>query len=356
MEMADLAIKYETRILYFKAIHNVIERHMLREGYVRFGRWFTRPLVEQTSAATSAAAADCAPSTSALPAYVMAARLEFDVKSENHVCATIKTQCQPPLLALSPRHLRAAERQAIVLAPWSLRATLMPHQPLRELQNAAATERLNASSTSIGSSSSASHNTSGDDPTIATAAAATLPEEVRHAVQTAWAEWSRLVTLPLDPLSADGDVEGGGDGDNDEAADNDEADEQENRASQQPTDRKRRPPKANAGDDESAANKSTAAAAADGATTKNAQLPKFALVEVDGVRMFWPTCLIAIVAPDPRDATQKDAADRERAAAVEADAELRDTLVGVAPHSHLELLETKRAKTLATRRRDTFGL
>lgn len=334
---------------------------MLRDGYVRFGRWFTRLLDDQTSG--SMVGGDGATTTAALPAYVMATRLEFDVKSENHVCATVKTQCQPPLLALSPRHLRISDRQAVILAPWSLRATLLPHQPLRELQNAGA-DRLNTSSTSIGSSASTSaHNTSGgafniDDPT-ATATGA-LPDEVRVEVQLAWDEWRRILTLPLDIGDLNDDAttsndRDGGDGNEDEtvntAAANDDSDEQENRATTQSSARKRRP--AIGGDDDTAANKTTIAAAA--TDSKAAPLPKFALVEVEGVRMFWPTCLIAIVAPDPRDATQKDAADRERAAAVGADAELRDSLVGLAAHSHLELLDTKRAKTHATRRRDSYG-
>lgn len=40
----DVSINYETRVLFFKTLHNVIERNLLRSGYVRFGKWFTCPL------------------------------------------------------------------------------------------------------------------------------------------------------------------------------------------------------------------------------------------------------------------------------------------------------------------------
>lgn len=39
-------INYEVRVLLFQALHTMIERSMALDGFVRFGRWFTRPLRE----------------------------------------------------------------------------------------------------------------------------------------------------------------------------------------------------------------------------------------------------------------------------------------------------------------------
>lgn len=96
---------------------------MLKSGYVRFGRWFARPLDE------FAVSQDCA-----LPAYIHGLRFEFAVQGENHVCATIKTQCQPPILRLTAKHLQSitpGRPMQVILAPWSIRATLSAYQPLK---------------------------------------------------------------------------------------------------------------------------------------------------------------------------------------------------------------------------------
>jgi hypothetical protein len=68
-DFIDSAIKYETRTQFFKALHNVLERNMLKSGYIRFGRWFTRPLDE------FAVSPDCA-----LPTYIHGLRFEFAVQ------------------------------------------------------------------------------------------------------------------------------------------------------------------------------------------------------------------------------------------------------------------------------------
>ncbi|CAK5081744.1 unnamed protein product [Meloidogyne enterolobii] len=36
--------EYETRTLFFKSLNSAIERRLLSEGFVRFGRWLCRPL------------------------------------------------------------------------------------------------------------------------------------------------------------------------------------------------------------------------------------------------------------------------------------------------------------------------
>lgn len=44
-ESYDGGVNYETRVLFFKALHNAIERNLVRfGGYTRFGKWFTQPL------------------------------------------------------------------------------------------------------------------------------------------------------------------------------------------------------------------------------------------------------------------------------------------------------------------------
>jgi hypothetical protein len=68
-EFPDLTIKYDTRTQFFKALHDVFERNLLKSGYVRFGRWFTRPLDE------FAVSPDCA-----MPSYINGLRFEFAVQ------------------------------------------------------------------------------------------------------------------------------------------------------------------------------------------------------------------------------------------------------------------------------------
>ncbi|KAI6225150.1 Mediator of RNA polymerase II transcription subunit 13 [Aphelenchoides fujianensis] len=287
MEGVSEPIKYETRTLYFKALHNQIERNMLKRGYVRFGRWFTRPLDE------SAVSQDCA-----LPAYIMGVRYEFMVLGENHVCTMIKSQAQPPILRLAAKHLRCAKPQAVILGPWSLRAVLLPNQPLRQLQN------LNNSA-----ASNSSHNSSGFSALDAGFGQQT-PEEVQQAIQQSWDEWKRIITLPVDLQSED-----------------EEATEERENASRS----KRR------ADDENAA-------------AKGGQVPKFVLVEVDGIKMFYPSCFVGIVAPDPRDSLLQERANQ--AATTEPD--LHDSLVGFSATSQLGLLELRQQKTNAAQKRENF--
>lgn len=45
------------------------------------------------------------------------------------MCTSVNFQRQPTLFRLSRRHLDNGKRQPIILAPWSLRATLLPDQP-----------------------------------------------------------------------------------------------------------------------------------------------------------------------------------------------------------------------------------
>ncbi|VDM59016.1 unnamed protein product [Angiostrongylus costaricensis] len=80
-------INYEVRVLFFQALHTMIERSMAHDGFVRFGRWFTRPLREPLFGLQRL-----------LPRY-------FFVHGGNTVCMTVNAQRQPPLLRLCRRYI-----------------------------------------------------------------------------------------------------------------------------------------------------------------------------------------------------------------------------------------------------------
>nr|CDJ81489.1 Mediator complex domain containing protein [Haemonchus contortus] len=108
-------INYEVRVLLFQALHTMIERSMAHDGFVRFGRWFTRPLREPLPGRQHL-----------LPRYIMATNVQFFVHGGNTVCMTVNAQRQPPLLRLSKRHLESGQRVQVVVGPWSLHAVLLP--------------------------------------------------------------------------------------------------------------------------------------------------------------------------------------------------------------------------------------
>ncbi|MFH4976590.1 hypothetical protein AB6A40_003299 [Gnathostoma spinigerum] len=111
-------IQYETRTLFFKALHNLIERSLMKHGFIRIGKYFARPYD-----VPSADRVHCSPS------YLTGISFNFFVHGENTVCANVNVQRQPTLFRLSRRHLHQKKRQPVVLGPWSLRATLVPDQP-----------------------------------------------------------------------------------------------------------------------------------------------------------------------------------------------------------------------------------
>ncbi|VDN19445.1 unnamed protein product [Gongylonema pulchrum] len=111
-------IQYETRTLFFKALHNLIERNLLKNGYIRIGKYFTRPYEVPSSDRIQ-----CSPS------YVLGISFNFFVHGENTVCATVSAQRQPTLFRLSRRHLSLGKKQSVILGPWSMRAILLPDQP-----------------------------------------------------------------------------------------------------------------------------------------------------------------------------------------------------------------------------------
>uniref|UniRef100_A0A0K0CV31 Mediator of RNA polymerase II transcription subunit 13 n=1 Tax=Angiostrongylus cantonensis TaxID=6313 RepID=A0A0K0CV31_ANGCA len=101
---------------------------MAHDGFVRFGRWFTRPLREPPFGRQRL-----------LPRYIMATNVQFFVHGGNTVCMTVNAQRQPPLLRLCKRyivdfaplflfsdHVESGRRVQVVVGPWSLRAVLLP--------------------------------------------------------------------------------------------------------------------------------------------------------------------------------------------------------------------------------------
>uniref|UniRef100_A0A1I7X145 Mediator of RNA polymerase II transcription subunit 13 n=1 Tax=Heterorhabditis bacteriophora TaxID=37862 RepID=A0A1I7X145_HETBA len=108
-------ISYEVRVLFFKALHTGIERSVSKAGFVRFGRWFTRPLRQPLSGRQHL-----------LSHYVLAFNMQFFIHGGNTVCMTLNAQRQPPLLRLAKRHLDCGRRVQVVVGPWSLRAVLLP--------------------------------------------------------------------------------------------------------------------------------------------------------------------------------------------------------------------------------------
>ncbi|CAI4223150.1 unnamed protein product [Auanema sp. JU1783] len=117
MGSASNGIPYEIRILFFKALHAIVERTLLGAGYIRFGRWFTRPLVRDTKGFGY---------EFLTPSHRFAFNLQFFVHGGNIVCMTLNFQRQPTLLALSKRHFSQTEKVQVVLSPWSLRGFLVP--------------------------------------------------------------------------------------------------------------------------------------------------------------------------------------------------------------------------------------
>ncbi|VDK47658.1 unnamed protein product [Anisakis simplex] len=111
-------IQYETRTLFFKALHNLIERNLLKNGYIRIGKYFTQPydlpLADRMH---------CSPS------YITGISFNFFVHGENTVCTSVSVQRQPTIYKLTKQHLNNHKKQPIILGPWSIRAFLIAEQP-----------------------------------------------------------------------------------------------------------------------------------------------------------------------------------------------------------------------------------
>uniref|UniRef100_A0A914HFG2 Mediator of RNA polymerase II transcription subunit 13 n=1 Tax=Globodera rostochiensis TaxID=31243 RepID=A0A914HFG2_GLORO len=123
MDSPRVEFEYETRTLFFKALNTAIERRLLAEGFVRFGHWLCRPLEPRGAAPLSR------DDRRALPRFVNAVRFNFFLHRDSLVCASLCVQRQPTILRLSRAQLQERTRaQPVILAPWSIRARLVPGQ------------------------------------------------------------------------------------------------------------------------------------------------------------------------------------------------------------------------------------
>lgn len=75
------------------------------------------------------------------------------------------------------------------------------------------------------------------------------------------------------------------------------------------------------------------------------------MVEVDGVRMFYPSCFVGLVAQDLAEHEQKN----NPRTLISDDLDLNDSLVGFSQDSQIDLLEIRRQKVLAVKKKETFG-
>uniref|UniRef100_A0A915DHG8 Mediator of RNA polymerase II transcription subunit 13 n=1 Tax=Ditylenchus dipsaci TaxID=166011 RepID=A0A915DHG8_9BILA len=264
-DIFEIGITYETRLLFFKSLHNAIERSLLRSGYIRFGKWFTRPLD-----LPSVLVEDC---KKALPQYIIAINFHFFMHGENHVCMTVNIQRQPTMVKLSRRHLTNSRKQPVVLGPWSMRAFLLPDQPLlgNDTQQASSQQKSCKDDNHLGifnnttSDESNKHNKkskkNGENGQL------TLVE-IQAAVNQQWNDWKRFHALPLE-------------------ADTNEEPATGNNENTNPSDTSA-----------NGKNRKSSSAAPSNHPNPAQSLPKMVLVEIDGVRMFYPTCFVGMLAEE----------------------------------------------------------
>uniref|UniRef100_A0A914NHR2 Mediator of RNA polymerase II transcription subunit 13 n=1 Tax=Meloidogyne incognita TaxID=6306 RepID=A0A914NHR2_MELIC len=95
--------EYETRTLFFKSLNSAIERRLLSEGFVRFGRWLCRPLELSSLYAED---------KHTIPKFMNAIRFHYFLHRDSLVCASIVVQRQPAILRLSQCHFKEATQSA----------------------------------------------------------------------------------------------------------------------------------------------------------------------------------------------------------------------------------------------------
>lgn len=112
-------VSYEVRTILFKALHIVLERDLTKDGFVRFGRWFTIPLAARENYLHYLH-----------PSHSPAMQFNFFVHGAHTICATVKAQRQPTLIALAKRHIecKTAKRFPVLVGPWSMRGILVQDQ------------------------------------------------------------------------------------------------------------------------------------------------------------------------------------------------------------------------------------
>ena len=81
-------LSYECRTLLFKALHNLIEKCLLSQNFVRIGKWFVQPV-----------------NSIADRAGHLSFAFNFFLHGESTVCPSIDVRQHNPLLLLAPHHL-----------------------------------------------------------------------------------------------------------------------------------------------------------------------------------------------------------------------------------------------------------
>ncbi|KAK0421111.1 hypothetical protein QR680_015066 [Steinernema hermaphroditum] len=106
-------IPYETRVIFFKALHAKMEVALRRSGYVNFGKWFANP-VELPFLGHRELIAE----------HMTTFNFHFMVYGENTVAAIMSVQRQRPLSWLTKAHFNK-EKQEVILGPWGMKGTLI---------------------------------------------------------------------------------------------------------------------------------------------------------------------------------------------------------------------------------------
>lgn len=88
-----------------------------------------------------------------------------------------------------------------------------------------------------------------------------------------------------------------------------------------------------------------------GRSSGSAKLPRFVAVEVDGVRMFYPSCLVGVIAQDLSEHEQKS----DPRGLMADDFDPSDSLVGFSQDSQIDLLEMRRQRMLSVKKKENFG-
>ncbi|CAD5125355.1 DgyrCDS13593 [Dimorphilus gyrociliatus] len=105
---------YQCRILLFKAIHNLIEKHLIAQGFVRIGKWFLHPYTQDVTE----------PDKSVHFSF----SFSFFLHGESTVCASVDVRQHPILYRLHAHHLLIAEQDpqqvSVLLAPYGMAGTL----------------------------------------------------------------------------------------------------------------------------------------------------------------------------------------------------------------------------------------
>ncbi|XP_033098665.1 mediator of RNA polymerase II transcription subunit 13-like [Anneissia japonica] len=110
----DDGLSYECRTLLFKALHNLIERNLLGQNFVRIGKWFVRPY-ENNSMNDSVT-------------DHLSVSFSFFLHGESTVCTAVAINQHHPIHHLSMYHLNAALESStdfqVILCPYGLAGIL----------------------------------------------------------------------------------------------------------------------------------------------------------------------------------------------------------------------------------------